>query len=401
MKPLEGIKVVELAAFVAGPAVGRLLGEWGAEVIKVEGLTGDGNRIMGLLNKMPIDDNENPSFDTTCFNKEFVCIDTKKPEGKALFHKILADADVLLTNFRSQALERMGFDYDSLKEQYPRLVFAQVLGFGEEGPEKDTAGYDFTAYGARGGLLGTVYQKGGEPINNITSFGDFQVSVSLAAGILCALLGRINTGKGDKVTASLHGTALFMLSWGILGAKYGSSYPKSRKDVNCPSINTYPANDRWLQLCGPDYNRYYNDIMRVIGRDDLIDDPRYRDLKTIQESGDTKEVIRIIEEAMRTRSSDEWMPLFRAADVPCEKAYTFEDILADEQAWASKALSTITYPTGNEGLVVATPVRMQSIGDPEYLPSRRVGHDTAEVLAKHGLSEQEIKQLADDNIIRI
>ena len=400
MKPLEGIKVVELAAFVAAPAAARLLGEWGAEVIKVEGLSGDGNRIMGLLNKMPIEDDENPSFDTTCFNKEFVCIDTKKEKGKEIVYRLLSDADVFVTNYRTQALEKMGFDYETLKEKFPRLVFAQVLGFGEQGPEKDTAGYDFTAYGARGGLLGTVYQKGGEPINNITAFGDFQVSICLGAGILGALVGRAKTGKGDKVTVSLHGAALYMMSWGILGAKYGSTYPKSRKDVNCPTINTYPASDRWLQLCGPDYNRYYNDVMRAIGREDLVDDPRYKDLKTIQENGDTKEVIRIIEEEMRKRPADEWLPLFRAADVPCEKAYTFEDILNDEQAWASKALDTITYPTGNQGTVIATPVRMASIGDPEYIPSKRIGYHTSMVLSQAGYTQEEIDQLAKEGIIK-
>lgn len=367
----------------------------------MEGLSGDGNRTMGLLNKMPIEDDENPSFDTTCFNKKFICVDTKKSEGKAVVHKLLQNADVLVTNFRNQALERLGFSYEELNAQYPRLIFAQVLGFGEEGPEKDTAGYDFTAYGARGGLLGTVYQKGGEPINNITAFGDFQVSICLAAGICGALVGRQTTGKGDKVTVSLHGTALYMMSWGIMGAEFGSTYPKSRKDVNCPTINTYPASDRWLQLCGPDYNRYYNAIMKTIGREDLIDHPVYRDLATIQQSGETRDVIAIIEEAMKKRTADEWLPLFRAADVPCEKAYTFEDILADEQAWASKALTKVKYLTGNEGTVVATPVHMKNMGEPDYEPSKRIGYHTVEVLKQYGYTQADLEAMAAAGTIRI
>lgn len=401
MKPLEGIKVIELAQFVAAPASARFLAEWGANVIKVEGFKGDSNRSIGLLNHMPIDDDENPSFDTTCFNKKFAAINTRTPGGMALLNHLLDDADVFVTNYRNQALEKMGLSYEILHERYPGLIFAQVLGFGEEGPERDTAGYDYTAYGARGGLLGTVYQKGGEPINNITAFGDFQVAMGLAGGICAALIGKLKTGKGDKVTVSLHGTALYTLGWGIMGAEYGSTYPKSRKDVNCPTINTYQSTDRWLQLCGAAYNRYYNDVMRVIGRDDLVDSEEYRDLATIQANGKTKEVIAIIEEEIKKKPADEWIKLFKEADVPCEKAYTFEDILGDPQAWESKALKKIHYENGAEHTTVALPIRMSSIGDSEYIPSKRVGYHTAEVLRQEGYSEKEIAELEGDGIIKL
>jgi crotonobetainyl-CoA:carnitine CoA-transferase CaiB-like acyl-CoA transferase len=187
-----------------------------------------------------------------------------------------------------------------------------------------------------------------------------------------------------------------------MGAKYGSSYPKSRKEATTPSINTYKASDGWLQMCGASYNIYYDRIMKTIGREDLVGDPRYNDLQTIQDSGDNIKVIQIIEEAMIKKTCAEWIPLFRAADVPCEKCYTFEDILEDEQAWASKSIEKIHYPNGHEGIVVANPIRMSSIGDPEYVLSQRIGAHTKEVLCnEYNISEEELNKLVESGVVKI
>ncbi len=401
MKPLEGMKIVEIANFIAAPASSRLLADWGANVIKIEALNGDPNRFMGTLNRMPGVDGANPTFDSTAMNKKLVALDLKKEEAKKILFRFLEDADVVLTNFRTDALAKMGLTYEILSEKYPKLIFAQVLGYGETGPEKDTPGYDYTAYGARGGFIGSLHQSDGEPVNAITGYGDFQTSVVLAAGILGAYIGRQKTGVGEKVTVSLHHSAVYMLNWAIMAAAYGNHYPKNRKAVNCPTINTYRGSDgRWMQLCIPEYDRYYNKFVEVIGLKDLVDDERFNKIATLSKTGSNVELIRIIEEKMKEKTVDEWVGLLKENQLPCEKAFEFEEILADEQAWANNILQMITYPTGDEVAVIRTPVMMKNMGLPESNTTGRIGRDTERVLAEHGYTQAQIAQFLTDKIVK-
>lgn len=402
MKPLEGITVVELAAYVAAPASARILAELGANVIKIEGPKGDANRGLGAINNAPYTDDCNPIFDTTNFNKKFVCIETKKPEGKEILFKLLETADVFITNYRTQVLVKMGLDYDSIKDKYPKLVWAQCLGFGEKGPEKDTAGFDFTAYGARGGLAGSVGQEG-VPINNINAYGDTQTSMVIAAGVLAALVGRTFTGKGDKVTASLHNTAVYNLHWGVIGAYYGSHYPKSRKSVMSPTINVYKTKDgSWLQLCGAAYDIYMPRIAKAMGiEEEIMGNDNYNNFARVCESGSSPAIIAMLDEIFPTKTCDEWLQIFRAADVPLEKCYTFDDVLEDEQAYASGILEKVTYANGQEGVIVNNPIRLGSMeGQSEKTYSKAVGADTNAVLANYGYSAEKLAELQAAGVIK-
>lgn len=400
MKPLQGIKVVELASYVAAPAAARLLGELGAEVLKIEGFKGDANRGMGAINNAPCSDDENPIFDTTNFNKKFICVDTKKPEGKAILFKLLDTADVFITNYRSNVLAKMGLDYDTLAGKYPKLVWCQCLGFGEQGPEKDTAGFDFTAFGARGGLVGSVGQDG-VPINNINAFGDTQTSMVMCAGILAALVGRAASGKGDKVTVSLHNTACYNLHWGIIGAKYGSHYPKSRKNVLQPLINVYPTADGSVQMCGAAYDTYMPRIAEALGlTEKIMENEKYNKYATVYSLGNSSEVIAMLDEVFVTKTSTEWVQIFRDIDVPLEKCYTFDDVLVDEQAWASGILEELEYPNGKKNIIVNNPIRLRSCEGSKPIPSRKVGADTTEVLEAEGYTADELTELANNGIIK-
>lgn len=153
MKPLEGIKVVELSTMLAGPMTARLLAEWGADVIKVESMNGDPWRKQYGTSLSPIYRTCESHFDMQNINKRFVAFNMRTPEGKEAMMKLLATADVFLTNYRVQALEQMGLTYDQLKDQFPKLVHASVLGYGSEGAEKNRPGYDYTAFCARTGFL--------------------------------------------------------------------------------------------------------------------------------------------------------------------------------------------------------------------------------------------------------
>ena len=225
---LKGIRVIDLTQFLAAPTVGRVLGEWGADVIKVEAPKGDAGRTQGAVFGMKYEDDENLGFDVSNMNKRFITLNMKTPEGMQAFKDLLKTADVFLTSVRTKSLEHMGITWQSLHKEFPKLVFAQDRGYGEFGPKKDAAGYDATAYQARGGVQGTTVDKGSNPYNPVNGYGDFQVSMTLAAGICAALLQAQRTGKGDKVTVNLNHAAIFMQNIAMVSAQYGNKYPKSR-----------------------------------------------------------------------------------------------------------------------------------------------------------------------------
>jgi len=398
MKPLEGLNVVELATFVAGPTCARALADWGADVIKVESPSGDPIRFIGGNTKFPTLPDENPNYDINNMGKKAIALNLKSADGLKIMDKLLQNCDVFVTNNRTKALGKMGLSYEQIKEKYPHVIFAQVLGYGEKGPLKDKPGFDFTAYYARGGLLGTLYEKGTSPLNPVPGFGDNQVAMNLVSGILAALFRKNKTGIGDKVTVSLYHTAIFALNTAITAAQYGFSYPITRKETGNPFLNTYKTNDgRWMQLAAPEYDRLFPVVMKAIGREDLTGNEEYSKLKNI--SGQSGKVVEIIEAQIAQKSADEWAELFAQCDVPCEKALLWDEILKDEQAWENDYLFELHYPTGNVRTHVTLPVKFDSIGKQEYSKGPLVGENSIEILKSMGYSEEEIHQLAEEKVI--
>ncbi len=393
MKPLEGIKVVDLTTFLAAPTTARVLGEWGAEVIKVESPAGDPGRTQGAVFGMPYEDDENLGFDMSNMNKRFVTINLKNEDGMELMHKLLADADVFVTNIRTKSLVKMGLDYDSLKQRYPKLVFAHCLGYGENGPEKDTAGFDVTCYMARGGVFGTTVNKGDAPMIPTNGFGDFQVAMCMASGICAALYQRDHTGFGDKISVSLHHAAVFMLSTGVVSAQYGNQYPKSRTAVICPTNNVFRTKDeKWVALCAPQYDRDYNKIMTLIGRSDLVDNPDYSNCDHLNAIGKNSEVVTIMDEAIAKFTRAEILKVFKDNDLPCEACYEPNDMYKDEQVWANGIMTKLDCPSGKRN-IATNPVKFGSMPEPDYKVSCAQGTHTAEVMTELGYTQEQIQSM--------
>ena len=275
MKPLEGIKVVELASMLAGPMCGRVLAEWGAEIIKVETFNGDAWRKQGGTTLSPTTEVANPNFDMQNLNKRFVSLNFRNPEALKVMYRLLEGADVLLTNFREQALTGMGLSYEQLKTRFPRLIHAGVLGYGAEGPDKDRPGYDYTAFFSRSGLMADLSPAGAGPLVPIGGVGDHSVAMALAGGIAAALYRRSVTGEGDKVDVSLLQTGIFICSTGILNGVNGRVLPRSRYDCGHAGSNTYQGSDgEWFYLACIDFRRF-PELCELIGRPDIAVDPKY------------------------------------------------------------------------------------------------------------------------------
>lgn len=399
-KPLSGVTVVELATYAAAPAALRVLADWGATVIKVEAFDGDPYRRQAPVFNIPLMEDENVSWDMTSLNKEFIALNLKHPKGMEAFHKLLEKADMMVTSFRQKALDKLGLDWDTLKGKYPRLIMGQMFGYGDKGPEKDTAGYDVTCYVARAGILGSFHERGTSPINEPNAFGDYQVAITLASGLCAALYAREKTGKGDRVITSLFHHALWAMSVPIMSSQYGNEYPKSRMEVANPFNNSYKtSDDRWLIICVPDYDVYFKKMMTIFGREDLFDDAEINTIGSVLANSAHRKVITAISESMITKSLAEWLRIFKENDVPCEKGALPVEILEDEQAWAIDGLRKVKYPSGNERIITTTPVRFESMGNPDAVIGRELGAETVSILKRHGYSEDELAAMKADKAV--
>ncbi len=390
MKPLEGVKVVDLTTYLAAPTTARVLGEWGADVVKIESFKGDPARTQGAVFNMPFTDDENLAFDVANLNKRFVTLNLKSETGREVAYRLLAEADVFVTNTRNRSLKNLGLDYDTLKEKFPKLIFAQVLGYGEKGPEKDSAGFDVTCYMARGGVFGTTVNRGDAPMIPTNGFGDFQVSMALASGICAALYKRTQTGVGDKVTIALQHAAIYALSTGIISAQYGNPYPKSRKEVVNPFNNVYRTKDnKWVCICCPEYDRDYAKFFTLIGCPEMLEKDQYKHCADINAAGLNSEVIDVMDEAIAKFNRDDLMKMFKEADMPCEAAFEPVDIYKDEQAWANDMLINLHYPN-NDRILATNPIQFESMGVPEYFIGGSQGAHTISIMKDLGFSQEEI-----------
>ena len=402
MKPLDGITVVELGTNVAVPSVARILQHFGARIIKLEPVDGDIMRTQAPVMSMTYSDDENLAFDMVSANKEYVSFNLKHPDGLEALLKVLGRADVLLASYRNKALVKLGLGYDELRARFPRLVYAHFTGVGETGPYKDAPGYDTTSYSARGGVLHALPQKGTPPINPPVAYGDFQASVCLACGICAAIAGRERTGKGDRVTASLHHAAIYMMTAAVVSSQYGNEYPMNRVNAPNPINNCYPTQDgRWVQMCIPNYARDAEKLFRLLGLDELVGKEEFASLEGVLKHKSAPRIVEAVEGKTRQMPLDALLHLLKEHDLSCEKAFTLDEVLADEQAWANGCLQKVSYPSG-ERVVTVPPVRMDSIdeaGGPEFIKSRPVGSDTAAVLKECGLSEADIAAMTGSGAV--
>ena len=398
--PLKGIKVLELSTFVAAPTCGRLLGDWGADVIKIEAGKGDAWRVFGSTHGVISTEEENPMFDLVNAGKKSLVLNLKSSEGLDILFKMLETTDIFLTNTRNQSLRKLGIDYDSIKERFPRIIYATITGFGERGPEVNNPGFDVVAYWGNSGFLNDLSIDTGKnyPILAPTGVGDVTCGSALFGGICAALFNREKTGTGDYVTISLYGGAIWMMGFMYIRAqeRYGDKFPKTRHS-SPPMTAPYKCKDgEWIMLSILEYERYFPTLCKVLGIPDLPKDPRFADKQTADRY--RKEMFEILEERFATEDCCYWREELTKNDIVNDRLKHFKDIVHSEQAWENGYLTKVEYPGGFCSMPQPA-LQSRNMPQPEFTKAPLLGENTEEILKELGYDSTAVKRMSDDGIV--
>lgn len=397
-KPLEGVKIIDLTYFVAGPGCAKILADWGADVIKVEPSFGDPGRKTGATMTMPVEQDLNPFYTTYNANKRGLSINLKSEDGLAVMDKLLKEANVFVSSYRTGALKRLGLDYETLSEKYPHLIWAQINGFGDNGPAKDNPGFDTVAFWARSGAMLDIAEANTTPINPPIGFGDATTSCSLSGGICAALYQQCKTGKGEKVMVSLFGQAIWNASALIASTQFEDEYPKTRKNAISPVINSYQCSDgKWIFLSILEYERYFPALCEVLERPELMEDERFT--TTLAGKKNAPELISIIDGEFAKRTQEEMLKRLTKADIAHEKIQHVQEVLTDRQAIENNYIHEFTNRNGEKTMMAMTPVKFGNIDVNLSMDAPLVGEHSEDILQELGYSKEEIKQLMDSEVV--
>ncbi|MET0897178.1 MAG: CoA transferase [Mycobacterium sp.] len=379
--PLAGIKVVELGVWVAGPATGGILADWGAEVIKVEPPAGDPARSFGRM--LGLEPGVNPPFAMDNRSKRSVVLDVSSANGRAAILELLSDADVFITNVRPAALRRLELDFDSLAERHPCLVYGLITGYGVTGPDADRAAYDVAAFWARAGLAHLLTRPGDTPPFQRGGMGDHAAGMTLAAGVCAALVARDRTGSGQLVATSLYRQGVYTISFDLnTFLATGQSIAIGRREsMGNPCMNNYTAADgRRFWLVGLEGERHWPPLCRAVGRPDWLTDPRFANPRV--RAKNSAELIGALDAVFGGKTLDEWAEVFAGEpELFWSPINTLEDVLGDEQFHAAGGI--VDVPDG-EGVIpmIASPVDFSATPWAPRGPAPELGQHTEEVLAE-------------------
>ncbi len=339
---LQDITVVDLSRVLAGPYATQMLGDLGARVIKVEQPDrGDDTRRWGP----PFTANgESAYFFCANRNKESLTINLKEPEGRSVLRDLLAHADVLVENFKVGAMARFGLDYLSLHEEFPRLIYCSITGYGQTGPYRERPGYD-TAIQAQGGIMSITGPPGndGQPYKVGVAIADITTGLHAATAILAALHHRTHSGHGQAIDIALFDTQLSWLA-NVATAYLSSGHPPQRYGNGHGSIVPYqamPTADGWLMLAvGNDTQ--FSALCRALGRDEWAGDPRYA--TNPDRVAHRHTLVPALEQLFRGRTTEAWLELLLPLNVPCSPVNDIPTALADPQAQAREMVQTVEHP---------------------------------------------------------
>jgi crotonobetainyl-CoA:carnitine CoA-transferase CaiB-like acyl-CoA transferase len=379
--PMEGVKVVELGVWVAGPAAGGILADWGADVIKIEPPMGDPARMFGRM--LGIEDGVSPPFEMDNRGKRSIVLDLTTDDGRAAAVELLSGADVFLTNVRPAALRRTGLDFETVAVHNPRLVYGLITGYGERGPDADRAAYDVAAFWARAGLAHLLTRPGETPPFQRGGMGDHTAGMTLAAAVCAALVARTRTGTGQLVSTSLYRQGAYTVSFDLnTFLMTGHSIAiGQRETMGNPCMNNYVAGDgRRFWIVGLQGDRHWPALCRAVGRPEWLTDARFATGR--MRAANAVELIGELDEIFAAKPLDDWAKVFAGEpDFFWSPINSIEDVVADDQFHAAGGV--VYVPDGDAGApMVATPADFHGTPWELRTAAPKLGEHTEDILAE-------------------
>jgi len=393
--PLTGMRVMDFTRALAGPHCTLLLGDLGAEVIKIERVEGgDEVRRMGP----PFINGESAAFMASNRNKKSLTVNLKDPRGREICVRLAKWADVLVENFRPGVMKGLRLDYPTLAKVNSRLIYCSISGFGQTGPMSDQGGYDTVAQGM-GGIMTATGVPGGPPVKAGVPVVDLGTGMFAALGVLAAYVAREKTGKGQHIDTSLLDCSV------ALGLIDGSDYlasgevpvPLASAHRRIAPHGAFKTKDGYITIAADAAPRTWKTLCEILGKGEMEHDPRLAD--NTQRRKNLPFLIEQIEEATTTCESAFWLEKLQAAGIPCGPVQNYDQVFQHPQVLARDLLVENEHPKAGRVRMVGKPLKFSDTPATNLVPSARLGQHTTEVLLSLGYSVDEVEQFRQDGIV--
>jgi len=392
----SGLKVVDLASFIAGPSAAVILSDFGAEVIKVEPPSGDMWRIGNKIPPQP--QAKDPyQWHLANRNKRGMALDLKSPGAQQILEKLVKWADVFIVNTPHRARKKLKLEYEDVAQWNPRLIYADLTGFGEKGPDAELPGFDITSYWARSGLLSMTRDAGAPPTWPVAASGDNATAVGLYSAIVTALYRRERTGKGSYVTTSLLAEGIWSASVSIQAALSGAKFygPHDRKNPANAALNVYQAADgTWfVLLVTPDKVRA---VAKAIGRADLLTDPRFSPANLV---ANMPQLTAILDEVFGAQPMAHWYEVFTGVHATFGAVRGPEEVVNDPQLRANEIVVPLEGAGGKLTSTISSPIQVHGVNKETAKRAPELGEHNEEILQELGFDAKQIDSFLESGVV--